>query len=148
LPSSSSSKALLQRGNAVVEFALCFGVLWACFAGACGLGYAALIYQRLHNTLLAGARYAATAPLDVAGTQFKTNVSNMVVYGAPAGGTIPFVPGLSTSQVLVTWATDANGIPKTVTIAIQGYRLDGLFQVMTLSGKPQFSVAYMGVVKT
>ena len=148
MPSSCSSNTIRQRGNAVIEFALCFGVLWACFAGACGLGYTALMYQRLHNALLAGARYAATAPLDIAGTQFTTRVSNMVVYGSPAGGTTPFVPGLSTSQVSVTWTRDANGIPKSVTISIQGYRLDGFFQVLTLSGKPQFSVAYMGVVKT
>src|SRR4051812_37821019 len=96
LRSSCSSRRPGQRGNAVIEFALCFGVLWACFGAACGLGYAALIYQRLHNTLLAGARYAATAPLDIAGTQFTTKVRNMVVYGTPAGGTTPFVPGLST----------------------------------------------------
>jgi Flp pilus assembly protein TadG len=144
LCSSVRSKA---AGNASLEFAIAFGLLWTCVAGIFELGYASYIYYRLQIAVGAAGRYGSFADFDAAGVVFTQSIENMVVYGSPSGGVNPVVAGLTTAQVAVLWTSDSAGLPQTVTVKISSYQCPGVFGAMGWSGKPSVTVRYMGVVK-
>jgi len=143
------SRARRRRaGSSMIEFALGAGVLLAVFSGTFQFGYTFYQYNNLANAVNAGAHFAALRPYDSATetptTAFKTAVQNMVVYGAPGGGSKPLVPGLSTSHV--TLAVDFDkGVPATVTVAVNGYVINAVFGKITCNNKPKVTYAYQGV---
>jgi len=138
----------LERGSALVEFAIGSGLLVAAFAGTFEFGYTFLEYNNLENAVARGARYASMIPYDSASTTptstFKTAVQNMVLYGSPTAGTSPVLPGLATSNVNFTVAF-TNGVPSSVTVSITGYSINSLFANTTLTNKPQVTCIYMGI---
>ncbi|HYM08296.1 MAG TPA: TadE/TadG family type IV pilus assembly protein [Terriglobales bacterium] len=141
------------RGNALVEFALSFGLLLAVFSGVWQFGYTFYIYNGLVSAVRNGARYGALADYDGGssnGASYKANVANMAVYGTanPASGASPIVPGLTTSKVSVVPTVDSAGVPSRVTVQITGFTipddLSGIFAAFTLNGKPSCSFEYTG----
>jgi Flp pilus assembly protein TadG len=137
-----------QRGSAVLEFALSFALLWAVFSGVFQFGYSMYVYNSLANAVSQGARYAARVDFDSPSHAFAGPVKNMVVYGSPTGGGTPLAPGLATSQVSVTWTTDAAGVPQTITVGINTYTLNAIFQNFTFTNKPRVTVQFLGSYKT
>jgi Flp pilus assembly protein TadG len=137
-----------RAGNVMLEFAIGSGVLVAAFTGTFQFGYTFYAYNKLATAVYDGAHYAALRPYDSTTTTpsdaFKTAVTNMVVYGNPAGGTTPIVPGLTTDQVKLT-TTFSHSVPSTVTVAINGYTIDSLFAQNTLTNKPQVTYPYLGI---
>lgn len=137
-----------RAGNAMLEFALGSSVLISLFAGTFQFGYAFYVYNNLTNAVSRGARYASLVPYDSASTtpsnSFKTAVQNMVVYGSPAAGTTPVVPGLTTSNVNLT-VTFTNGIPASMTVDVSGYSINAVFQTFTLTNKPSITFIYQGI---
>ena len=136
------------RGNAALEFAISFAVLWALFAGVLQFGYLMFIYNSLNQAVAAGAHFAARVDFDSPDHAFVTQVRNMVVYGSPDGGASPLAPGLATDNVSVTWSLDAAGYPQTITVGIVGYEADAIFQTLTLDTKPRMTVRFLGSYKT
>jgi Flp pilus assembly protein TadG len=143
----------VRRGNAMVEFALSFGLLLSVFAGIWQFGYTFYIYNGLVSAVRNGARYGALADYDGGswnGASYKANVANMVVYGtpSPASGASPIVPSLTTSKVSVVPTVDAKGVPSRVTVQITGFSipddLSGIFTAFTLNGKPSTTFEYSG----
>ncbi len=136
-----------RRGGAMVEFALSFGFLFSVFAGIFQFGYAFFVYNQLENAVRGGARYASLADYDslteTPSATFETAVKNMVLYGNPAGTGSAIVPALSESNITVT-ATMERRVPATVTVTINGYRLDAVVKSFTLDGKPKITFPYMG----
>lgn len=136
-----------QGGNALVEFALAFGFLFPLLTGAFQFGYAFFIYNELQNAVRNGARHAAfktyNSSTATPSTAFVNSVKNAVVYGDPAGGTIPVVPSLTTSNVNLT-VTLAAGVPDMMTVSIQDYSLNAFFRTFTIS-RPSASFSYVGV---
>jgi hypothetical protein len=63
----------------------------------------------------------------------------MVIYGNPAGGTRPLVPGVSAANVAVA-AVMENRVPKRLKVSIVNYGLTS----WTLNGKPYAEFRYMG----
>ena len=137
-----------RRGNIMVEFAIGVGVLLAAFTGTFQFGYTFLQYNNLQNAVARGARYASLVPYDSANATpsvaFKTAVQNMVLYGTPAAGSAPVLPGLATGNVNLT-VTFTNGIPALMTVSISGYTIDSIFAKSTLTSKPEVSYAYQGI---
>ena len=136
------------RGNAVIEFALAFGLLWLLLNGCFRLGYSIYLYQSLVNAVGGAARYAARVDFDEPNHTFAAAVKNMAVYGSPSGGAVPVTPGLTASNISVTWQLDTKGVPVTVTVAVTGYSVNSVFQSFTCSGKPSVTVTYAGSYKS
>jgi Flp pilus assembly protein TadG len=137
-----------RSGNTVVEFALCFTLLWAVLAGTFQFGYTMYLYSNLNHAVAMGARYASRTGFDSPGHRFVDGVKNVVVFGSPTAGGAPLVPGLSTSQVNVTWTLDAAGVPQTITVAIQEFPVQAIFTTFHFREKPKATVRYAGTYKT
>lgn len=137
-----------RRGTMVFEFTIGSTLLLAAFMGAFQYGYTFLQYNRLQNAVLQGAHYAALIPYDSPNatptSSYTAAVRNMVMFGSPTTGARVLVPGLSAQHVTVRM-TLASGVPSTVTVAITGYTINGLFGTHTLTGKPQVTFPYQGI---
>src|SRR5579864_6385474 len=71
-----------ERGNALLEFALGFAVLWALFSGLYQFGYSFYVYNALMTSVANAAELGAKMNYDTSNTsKFSTAVTNMVVYG-------------------------------------------------------------------
>lgn len=136
-----------RRGNALIEFALSFALLFPLFTGAFQFGYAYHVYNKLEIAMRGAARYASLRTYDSAtatpSAGYALAVANSAVYGDPAGGSVPVAPGLTTSNVQITVILD-KGVPRNVRVALTGYRLDALFATINLNGKPGVSFPYCG----
>jgi Flp pilus assembly protein TadG len=130
-------------GTATIELALSTLLLASLLGGAFRLGYTIYIYEALVNQVSAAARYASRVDFDT-GHSFVPTVQNMAVYGTPTAGIAPMVPGLATSNINVTWATDSMGFPQTITVSITNFSVDAVFQTFTFSGKPAVTVRFAG----
>lgn len=127
-----------ERGNAMIEFALSFGLLFTVFGGVFQFGYAFYVYNTLESAVRSGARYASLRTYDSA---YLTAVRNMVVYGNPAGGGQSVAPGLTPANVTVT---PNHNVPTLVVVGITNYKIDGVLRSFTLTNKPQATFPYMG----
>jgi Flp pilus assembly protein TadG len=136
-----------RSGTAVIEFALVFGLLWLLLTGAFRLGYSIYIYESLVSAVAGAARYAAHVDFDVPNYTFAGPVKNMAVYGSPSGAGGALAPGLVPSNIVVTWTTDAKGVPLTLTVSVTNYTVNTLFQSFTWSGKPSVTVRFAGTYK-
>lgn len=136
-----------ERGNALIEFAIAFGFLFPVLTGTFQFGYAFFLYNTLQNAVRDGARYAAfktyNSDTSTPSAAFSDSVKNSVVYGDPAGGQTPVVPGLTTANVNLT-VTFTNGVPKIMTVRIQNYTMDAFLRTFTLN-RPSASFNYVGV---
>lgn len=136
-----------RRGNAIIEFALSFGLLFSVFAGVFQFGYAFVVYNNLQTAVRAGARYASLRVYDSStstpSAAYLAAVRNVVIYGDPSGSGPRRIPGLTPEQVQVTIIMDRN-VPKDVSVAIVGYTLDAAVRSFTLNGKPKATMPYMG----
>src|SRR5262249_55770439 len=138
-----------ERGNAVLEFALGFSVLWMLFAGVYQFGYAFYVYNRLMAAVTNAAQLGAKISYDTGDpSTFATKLKNMVVYAdeSTPDNPSPIVSGLSDSNVNVSVTTDANGIPRDVTVTIVNYQINTLFKTFTLVSKPRATTMYYGLV--
>lgn len=152
---SGQRPAAGERGNALIEFSLSFFLIFAVFGGIFQFGYSFYAYNALVNAVREGARYASLKPYDSAtatpSNAFLADVQNMVVYGttAPANGATPVVQGLQLTNVAVTPTGGLSGTltpPTQMTVSITGYRVDAVFGTWTLTGKPNATFPYMGIL--
>lgn len=125
-----------RRGNAILEFALAFSFLFPLFTGTFQFGYAFFLYNRLHNAVRAGARYASfetySSATSTPTTDFTSAVKNLVVYGDVAGGTTPIVPNLTTANIELT-VLYVNGAPNDMKVRLTNYTLDACFGIFHLN---------------
>lgn len=135
-----------QRGNALIEFALGWSVLWLMFMGVFQFGYSFYVYNALLTQVANAAQLGSKMTYDTGNAcAYTTALQNMVVYGDTASGSHPVVPGLTVNNVNVQVSTQ-NAIPTDVTITITGYTLDAVFTQINFSGKPQATAVYMGQI--
>jgi Flp pilus assembly protein TadG len=135
-----------ERGNALLEFALGFAVLWALFAGLYQFGYSFYVYNQAMTSVENAAELGAKMTYDTANpSNFTTAVTNMVLYGNTTAGTSPILPGLTRSNVSVNLNLQ-NSIPSDVTVSISNYSVDCLFTKFTFNGKPRATAVYMGQI--
>jgi Flp pilus assembly protein TadG len=136
-----------ERGNAVIEFALGFSLLWIIFSGLYQFGYSFYVYNKLHTAVANAAELGAKMTYDTANaTAFTQKLQNMVVYGDETAGTISVAPGLSTSNVNVSMNLDAASMPHDVTISISNYTVSAIFGSFTPNNKPRVTTKYYGTI--
>jgi len=135
-----------ERGNALLEFALGWSILWALFAGIYQFGYTFYVYNTVLTSVANAAEMGSKMTYDTASpTTYSDALKNMVVYGSTTAGTTPIVRGLATSNVTVT-VNLAGTIPSDVTITINNYSIDAVFTTFTFNGKPRATTVFMGQV--
>jgi Flp pilus assembly protein TadG len=136
-----------ERGNAMLEFAIGFFVLWAMFSGVYQFGYAFYVYNALLASVNDAAQLGSKLGYDTASpSSYATSLRNMVVYGDETAGSTPIVPNLTTGNVVVTVNLDSAGMPNDVTVAINDYSINALFTSFSLSNKPRVTTGYYGQV--
>ena len=135
-----------ERGNQLVEISIALPILLSLLVVTAETGR--LFYT---NTTLAkgtrlATRYLTTVPLntDARRTLYYANARNLVVYGtaAPATGATPILPGLTTSNVVIT---QAGGIPTvsplTVSVQITGVTFQPAIDLSKVTKIPSLSLA-------
>ena len=137
-----------ERGNAVLEFALGWSVLWLIFSGVYQFGYNFYVYNQLMTSVANAAELGSKMSYDTGDTTTFTNaLKNMVLYGDTTAGTTTTVRNLTAANVNVAVTTDAtSGIPRDITITIVNFAIDGFFQSFTINGKPRATTMYYGQV--
>jgi Flp pilus assembly protein TadG len=135
-----------ERGNALLEFALGWSILWVLFAGIYQFGYSFYVYNSVLTSVANAAELGSKMTYDTANpSQFTTALQNMVVYGNTTAGTSPIVPGLSTSNVTVN-VNPQGTLPTDITITINNFTIDAVFARFTFNGKPRATAVYMGQI--
>jgi Flp pilus assembly protein TadG len=135
-----------ERGNALLEFALGWSILWALFAGIYQFGYSFYVYNTVLTSVANAAQLGSKMAYDTASpSTFTTALQNMVVYGDTTAGTRSIVPGLSTSNVTLNVNPQGN-MPTDITITINNFTIDALFTRFTFNGKPRVTAVYMGQI--
>ena len=135
-----------RSGSALVEMTIAVPLLVSLFLGTWQFGYAFFLYNELTQAVRAGGRYASVRHYDsvteTPSAAYVLAVRNMVVYGNPAGGTVPVVPGLTPANVDVKMMFVLNR-PGRVTISIKDFSI-GTFWAINLQGKPWADFVYVG----
>jgi Flp pilus assembly protein TadG len=136
-----------ERGNAMLEFAVGWSILWAMFAGIYEIGYAYYVYNVLMTSVADAAELGSKLAYDTASpASYSTALKNMVVYGDETTGTKPLVPNLASSNVNVNVSLDTAGMPRDVTVTITGYTINALFASYALTNKPRATTLYFGQI--
>jgi Flp pilus assembly protein TadG len=149
------SKLGSRRGNAMVEFALGAGLLFALFIGAFQYGFTFYLYNELQAAVRNGARYGSMRPYKAQGASCidknKTMVQYATVYGVPSldsaslpSGSQPLVRGLTTDNVTVDYGTDASGVPYEVRVYVTNFTVNALFSSFTFNNKPFARAVFLG----
>lgn len=139
-----------EKGHAMIELALCAGVMIACLSGTFQFGYTFYVYDELVSAVGNGARYAASRtyraanPSDV--EKGNAAIRNLVIYGnsQPASDAAPIAPNLKPENVQVTWIKNANGAPTAVDVSIVNYSLGGIFRAFSFDHRPFAEFPYIG----
>ena len=149
----SSNKRPSERGNAVLEFAIAWSVLWMLFSGVYQYGYSFYVYNRLMGAVSNAAQLGAKISYDTANASaFTTELQNMVIYGSTTAGTTPIVSGLTSSMVNVSVTTSGtSSVPTDLSITIGSvahpFVINAFFGNISLTGKPRATVKYFGQVQ-
>lgn len=143
-------KKARQKGHAMIELALCSGVMLACLSGTFQFGYSFYVYDQLVSAVGNGARYAAqrtyrtASPADV--EKGNAAIRNLVVYGnsRPAPDAAPVTPNLKPENVQVNWIKDGSGAPSAVDVTIVNYSVGAMFASFALDHRPFAEFPYIG----
>jgi Flp pilus assembly pilin Flp len=104
-----------ERGATLVEYAIGASVVIMAIFGVLEFGRALWAHNALSDAARQGARYAVLHPMGDAG------VKNVVLYGDPAGGTQPLLPGMTTANVEVVYSGDFSVNAGSATVTIKDY---------------------------
>lgn len=119
-----------DMGSQLAEVAIALPVMLVLFGAVAEFGRFFYTDLTLGKATRAGARYLSTKPLTV---DEINNAKSLVICGDPTVNSIcdkPIVVGLTPAMVKVT---PASGIPEMVTVEIQDYPYEPLFDVGALA---------------
>ncbi len=138
-----------QNGHAMIELAVCAGVMVSCLAGTFQFGYTFYVYNQLVTAVGNGGRYAAMRTYrgasDADLEKARAAIRNMVVYGdARPTDLQPVVMNLRPDQVEVEWVMDKTGVPTAVHVAIRNYPVNAVFKTISLEGRPGVEFPFVG----
>lgn len=126
-----------ERGTQLVELAIVLPVVLMLLGAAAEFGRFFYTYQTLSKATRVGARYLTIE--SAAGTA-DAKAKNLVVYGNQSGTGSPVIAGLSGGNVRVVRTGGTNSIPERVTVRIEGYTYQPVFDLGKLLGKPGLSL--------
>lgn len=118
-----------ERGVQLVEVTIVIPLFLMLFAATAEFGRYYYEYTTLAKATRGGARYLSAA---LKGTGDGT-AKNIVVFGNTGGTGTPILDGLSTGQVNITYQGGSAAIPETVTVSIQGYTHQPIFNLGALT---------------
>jgi len=129
-----------ERGSTLVEYSIGASVVILAMFAVLDFGRALWTHNALTDAARQGARYAALhLPSEDA------SIKNLVVYGDPAGGATPIVPGLTTANVQITRSADFSVNSGTATVKITGYQFKFVLPFMPGSiNMPEYSTTLTG----
>jgi Flp pilus assembly protein TadG len=131
-----------ERGVQLAELAIVLPVLLILFGATAEFGRYFYEYTTLAKAARNGTRYLITANVN---TIEKDKARKLVVFGNTAGTGAPLIEGLTVSHVIVTARNSDNevvteGVPKTITVEISGFKHKSLFDLGGLMKKDKFSL--------
>jgi Flp pilus assembly protein TadG len=126
-----------ERGTQLVELAIVLPLLLAMFGAVAEFGRFFYTYQSLTKATRVGARFLTNEP--ARGTS-DDEAANLIVYGNKAGSGKPVVSGLTTEHVRVARTGGTTSIPERVTVRIEGYVYDPIFDLGAIIGSPSMSL--------
>ena len=126
-----------ERGTQLVELAIVLPILLVLLAASAEFGRFFYTYQTLAKATRAGARYLMTE--SAAGTS-DDKAKNYVVYGNSTGTGTPVISGLSDANVRVVRSGGSSAFPERVTVRIENYTYQPVFDLGKLIGNPTFSL--------
>jgi len=118
-----------ERGVQLVEVTIVIPIFLMLFAATAEFGRYFYEYTTLAKATRGGARYLSAA---LKGTGDGT-AANLVVYGNAGGTGTPILDGLSTGQVKITYQGGSAAIPEFVTVEINGYTHQPIFNLGALT---------------
>src|SRR5580704_10228817 len=138
-----------ERGHAIIELAVCAGVMVSCLAGTFQFGYTFYVYNQLVTAVGNGARYAAMRTYrgasDADLEKERTAIRNRVVYGDTRPTDLqPVVANLRPDEVEVEWVKDKSGVPTAIHVAIRNYPVNAVFKTISLEGRPGVEFPFVG----
>jgi len=124
-----------ERGIQLVELAIVLPVLMLLFGATAEFGRFFYEYTTLAKAARVGTRYLATSGVSAAD---DARARNLVVYGNMTGTGDPVISGLTSSNVQVirkdmNGAVQTLGVPRTVTVAITGFKYEPIFGLGALT---------------
>jgi len=129
-----------ETGGTLAELAILIPFLIVMVAAVAELGRYFQTYSTLSKTTRAAARYMSRIAYEGADTEEV--VKNVAVCGkADCTGVNPVAPLLTTANVAVSVEPGTSGNPITVTVSIQNYTFQPLFNLGALLGNNTFSLA-------
>ena len=138
-----------ERGLQLVEVTIVLPIFLMLFAATAEFGRYFYEYTTLAKATRGGARYLSTALVGSG----DTAAANIVVYGNPSGTGTPILDGLSTTHVAISYQGPNSGVPETVTVQIQGYTHQSIFNLgaltktvglnLNLDVKPSVTMRYL-----
>ena len=136
LPSRLRRFARCERGTQLVELAIVLPVMLALFGATAEFGRFFYTYATLAKSTRSAARYLTVEPLG--GTDEKA--ANLVVYGNTAGTGDPLVEGLTVDDVNVTRNGGNSTMPLYITVSVDGFTYEPIFDLGALVGNPSLSL--------
>ena len=119
-----------ESGLQLVELTIVIPIFLMLFAATAEFGRYFYEYTTLAKAARVGARYLSTAP-STPGEDL--NAQKIVMYGNTSGTGSPVLTGLELTDIRVIREGDSV-IPKTVTIKIEGYTHEPIFDIGKLTG--------------
>lgn len=126
-----------ERGTQFVELAIVLPILLLLFATTAEFGRFFYTYTTLTKATRSAARYLVTTPNK---TGADAGAQNLVVYGNTEGTGNPIVGGLSTNNVQIVREGTVNGFPEKVTVVIDGYIYQPIFDLGKFVGNRSVSL--------
>lgn len=126
-----------ERGTQLVELAIVLPVVLMLMGASAEFGRFFYTYETLSKATRAGARYLMTE--SAAGTS-DAQAKSLVVYGNASGTGTPVISGLTDANVRVVRTGGSNAFPERVTVRIEGFIYQPLFDLGKLVGKPSLSL--------
>ena len=126
-----------ENGLQLVEAVIVIPIFLLLFASTAKFGRFFYEYTTLAKAARNGSRYMTTHYLT---DTEKAAAKNMVVYGSPTSTGTPVLPGLDPAHVIITEGP-GGAVPDTITVKIEGYTYDPIFDLGLFTGAENLSLA-------
>jgi hypothetical protein len=126
-----------EEGTQLVELAVVLPVMFVLFGAVAEFGRFFYTYETLAKATRAGARYLSS---ESNGAAADTVARRLVVYGNTTGTGQPLIQGLGTGHVEITREGGSPALPERVTVRIEGFVYQPLFDLGGLIGSKNISL--------
>ena len=126
-----------EQGTQLVELAIVLPILLLLFATTAEFGRFFYTYTTLTKATRSAARFLVTTQDKAAA---DLGAQNLVVYGNTEGTGTPIVSGLTTDNVQISRQGTVNGFPEKVTVGIENYTYQPIFDLGKFVGSRSVSL--------